>query len=302
MSELSRLLIQNGYTIKSEVSATGNALQLKAYHGDEFVIIDFTPGETLLLSAGDEPGWEQLLARTRPICTQFMKAEPICAYDAKVMFANTHYLEWNIACPERHLHQLVNRLGDYAVIEVSNLQLFGKYQLNDFVDKEARWICAEANRARRVYAGVYGKDPATCDVVRLSKANELELFLEYTMALSAKVDAELYAQQTFGGNQDILLAWMGGVMLETQMRILDLALDYIINAICQKAKIAILSEPSKQHRLQVDETSFYKWYNFYGEHLQRVCPSQKSLDELAKKYQLGEDISDYAPTADWHTF
>lgn len=299
MSELSKLLIQNGYAIESEVSAGGNSLRLKAYYHDDSIIIDFAPGESLLLSAGDEPGWEQLLARTRPICTRFMGAEPICAYDAKVMIANTHYLEWNTIHPEHHLHRLVNRLGDYALVSISNLQLFGDYKLDDFVDIAAQQAQTEAGKARTEYKGVYGKDPALCDTVRLAKADELGLFLEYTMTLSNKVDCTGRLQQIAVAGPDLLSALMERAALNLQVHMLDLTLDYITNTICQKAGIAVLSEPNDRQRLQVDQGQFVKWYNFYGEHLQRLCPSQDSLGELVKKYQLDEDISSYAPSGNW---
>lgn len=299
MSELSNLLIQNGYTIESEVNSGSNSLQLKAYYNDDLVMIDFTPGKSLLLSAGDEPGWEQLLDLTRPICTQFMGAEPICAYDAMVMVANMHYLDWYTVCPQRYLYRLVNRIGDFALANITNLQLFGDYKLDDFVDVAAQQACAEADKARAEYNGVYGKDPATCDMMRLVKADELGLFLEYVMTSSSKQDFERRLQQTSDERHDLFAFLMRRTALRLQIHMLELELDYIINAICRKVGIALLSEPSDQHRLQFDQIEFTKWYNFYAKHLQLICPSQKALGELAKKYQLNEDISAYAPAGNW---
>lgn len=300
MSKLSEMFVKQGYYIKRELRVGPFSTRIWIEKGDCSYMVDFTSQQSLLLSVGDYPGWKKALAAARKICTEFMGAEPLCRYDAKPTIQWTHFMEWDLVHPEQRLRTIVNRGEDLAQIPFRDLQLFGQYRISDFEDATLKQAYLDAATLRQKYPGVFGKDPGSCDVVRVATSGEFELFLEYTLLTNIHQTQQQY-QHTVGPLEDLFSMMSRGMSihaLEEQQT--TLALDYVLAAICRKLQIAILKEPSSHYRLCVDEQTFTQWFNFNSKHLMELCPDDDAMGKVFKAYQLGEDVSTYAPTGDWH--
>lgn len=299
MSKLSGMFVKQKYQIEREMSVGPNSTRIWIKQQDLGIMIDFTPEQSLLLSVGDYKGWKNALARARKICTEFMGAEPICRYDAKPSVVWTHFMEWNLIDPEARLRVLVNRGEELAQIPFRNLVLLGDYCISDFEDKTLKQAYADVAVKRKQSLGVYGEDPGECDAVRVAKSSEFELFLEYTLLENIRIDQARYQDAVRPVDDLFCLLMHNATVSQIQDQQTTLALDYVLAAICRKVGIAILEDPSAEHRLKVDEDQFVKWFNYNSAHLTTICPDDASLSKVVKAYQLGKDVSAYAPSGDW---
>lgn len=299
MSKLSGMFVKQKYQIEREMAVGPNSTRIWIRKDAAGVMVDFTPERSLLLSVGDYPGWKNALTHARNICAEFMGADPICRYDAKLTLAWTHYMEWDLVNPEQRLRILVNRGEELAQIPFRNLVLYGNYCISDFKDPALKQAYFDIANQRKEYPGVYGKDPGECDAVRIAGASEFELFLEYTLLENIRVDQARYRDAVRPIDDLFCLMTRQATVSQIQSQQINLAIDYVMAAICRKMGIAILKKPSDTHRLAVDMEQFVKWYNYYSRHLTTMCPDDASLSEVINDYQLGKDVSVYAPSGDW---
>lgn len=300
MSKLRDALREAGCTVDYEEPLGLGSARIKGEWRGKSYMIDYTLNQSLILSAGDFPGWKKVLSALRPICTKFIQADALCQYDAKVAQWWTHYMEWQLQNPEEYLRQLVNGGGTPGCVQSRNLILLGDRKLADYEDADLKAAYAEGVMLRTSFAGVYGKDPGNCDLTRLKKASNLGLFLEYSAALSALVDLSHQSHQaTF--TEDLVTVMTYGATLAGLLRQrAQLTADFILGTICQRNQIPT-STPSKTQRLQPDETLFLRWNNFYGNHLQQTLSDQE-LTQLVDDYFQGKDISHYAPQGNWREY
>ena len=302
MSELSKLFVKQKYHIAREMQVGPVTTRIWILKDDISYMIDVSPSQTCLLSVGDCPGWKKRLMTAGKICTEFMGVEPICRYDAKPSIQWTHFLEWDLVDPEGRLRVIVNRGEEQTQMPYRDLHLFGGYCINNFVDASLSQAYQDAANLSKKYPGVYGKDPGgECNAVRVLCASEMGLFLEYNLLYSARRLQQQY-RQTSRPEEDLYSFVMhGATVSDLQLYHTNLALDFVAATICQKVGIAILEEPSREHRLCFDELNFIKWFNYHSEYLTRRCPDEQSMNEVMNIYFRGGDISAYAPTGDWRT-
>lgn len=299
MSELAKFLKRNGFWIENEQAVGPDAYRIRMNRRDLMFMIDYHPNISLMLSVAEGPGAKNGLAAARKACTQFMGAEPICRYKAKVMHHWSCYVEWNLVEPEQYLRKIVNGGDGFAEIQIKDLVLLGGYSLSDFKDESLKNSYADSAKFKKDHAGIYGMDPGECDVVRVSKADEFGLFLEYTLAINRKIAAGDYPYKHRMGEEIYVYLEYGKTIEGLQAQSIDLTLDFLTYVICQKANIRILRPPCKEHRLRIDQDMFTKWYNFYGEYFLALCPTDESRGEVIEKYYRGEDVSMYAAKGSW---
>lgn len=300
MSKLRDALREAGCTVDYEESLGLGSARIKGEWKEKSYMIDYTLNESLILSAGDYPGWQKVLSALRPICTKFIQADALCQFDAKVAQWWTHYMEWRLKEPEEYLRQLVNGGGTPQGVQSRNLILLGDRKLSDYEDADLKAAYAEGVMLRTNFPGVFGKDPADCDLARLRKASDLGLFLEYSAALSALVNLSQQPHKaTFAENLATVVSY-GMALNELLCHRAQMTADFVLATICQRHQIPT-STPSRTQRLQPDETLFLRWNNFYGEHLQRTLSDQE-LEQLVSDYFQGKDISRYAPQGNWRDY
>ena len=298
MSELSSQFIQQKYSIDREMMVGPMSYRIWMSKNNRNFMIDFTTTRSLLLSVGDYSGWKNALMDAREICTQFMKAEPICRYDAKPS-QWVHFMEWELKYPREKLRKIVNHGDHLAEIPMRDLRLYGDYCITDFEDKALKQAYQDAAALHRKYPGVYGKDPGDCDAVRVLQANEFELFLEYTLLENSRIVQSNYRNTSRPIDDLKSLMLLGRTIDGLQDHSMMLALDYVAATICKNVGIKILKEPSDKYRLRFDENTFIKWFNYNSAHFTKICPDDASMAKVLESYQRGEDISVYAPQGDW---
>lgn len=296
MSKLTELLQSAGCELETWQPLPQLSERVGGFWRGHHFMIDASIGRSLMLSVGDLKGWEKALRALRPICTQFIQAEPLCQYDAKIALQWSHYMEWQLQYSEQYLRDLVNGGDGLASVQRCNFVLFGDRKLSDYEDAELRQLYAEEAALHQQFAGVYGKDPGECSLPRVRRASELGLFLEYAAALEKVTELQKHTHQGLP-REDIFAAMMfGGTISELQQRLAFLSLDFLVYTICQRAGIAT-GEPVTTHRLTYDSKSFLRWYNFYGAHIAKL-PDQDVVTLYQRHYQ-GEDISAFSPVGNW---
>lgn len=298
MSKLSSLFIKQGYTIEREMLVGPGSTRIWISKNGHGVMVDFTEGQSLLLSVADYHGWQKTMYSARKICAEYMGAEPICSYEVKTV-QWVHFTEWDLVQPKARLRVVVNRGEDLAQVQFRNLQLFGDYCISDFEDATLKQAYYEANNLRKNFSGVFGQDPGECDAVRVLRTSEFGLFLEYTFLQNIYVEQQKYRNTARPSENIFSIIVHGATLDEIQERQITLALDFVMAEICRKVGITITKKPSREYRLQYDEAAFIKWFNYNSLHLMRTCPDDESLIKVIDLYNSGEDISCYAPTDDW---
>lgn len=298
MSELSRLFVANGFKVLSETQSGPRSFKLSAERGNNHLLAEVYENTSLSLSITTFSGWKNVLTSARKLATQFMGAEPICRFEFKSEGLWLHMLEWELRYPEHHLRSRVNLSDGLAQVPVHDLRVLGDYCLSDFQDQALLQANLEAAALHQQFTGVYGRDPANCNLLRIREASQLGLFLEYNDLLCARVDIQEYNDR-FSASEDLFSQFTHGLTaLERQEKQLALATDFVAFQICQKNDIKLLAEPSTEYRLRFRQRDFKRWYKFYGEYLERF--DDATLAQLNAAYTLGEDISAYEPAEDWH--
>lgn len=298
MSELSGLLVRSGYHVSREVSTDSVTTGIWFSKVEINCTINFNTSHSLGLTISERPNTEQILAELREICTQFMKAGPICRYDANPS-QWAHFMEWELKYPRGRLRMLVNRPTELIRMPFYNLQLFGDYQISEFRDETLRQAYLKLATLHKKYPGIFGKDPGELELARVINGSEFELFLEYVRLEKLLIGQEDY-RGTARTSDDLQAIIQTGMTLD-EFELLNtlLALDFVAATICEKVGIDILEEPSNEYRLCFDKDEFGAWYSFYDAYLTVACPDNEQLLELMEAYQYGEDVSAYAPKRNW---
>lgn len=259
------------------------------FQGVKFVL-DLTNDTSILLTVGDHPNWQATMSAVSAVCQRYLKAEPICSYDAYyVAGMQSHFTEWNLENPERYLRTIVNRDDKIQDVPFLDLTLYGGRQLADYVDAELQRFYSEMAIQRRDCAKVYGLDPGKCDILRVKEAGNLGLCIEYTLLLETL--SELLEPTARLAFKD-LTSYLEEVQQCTLMA------DYVVYHICQRNQIPV-SQPSREHRLRPDADLLQQFVDFYGNYLNAHFPDNTDLLAVVNDYLAGKDISGHEPSADW---